>query len=249
MASFPDHFSAGADRYAEYRPTYPSALYEWLAKQVPAGARAWDCGAGNGQAAIALRAHVREVIATDASEAQLRQAPRVPGVHYAVAAAEASGLADASVGLVTVAQAAHWFDLPRFYQEVRRVSVPGGLLAMWSYGSFSIDPEIDAIVGRFKAEVSPYWPPERALVDAGYANLDFPFEEIVAPPFAMEAEWTLAQLQGYLETWSAVSRYYTERRINPTTALIEALRPNFGDHDARAVIRWPLAFKIGTVSK
>ncbi len=248
MASFPDHFSAASDRYAACRPTYPDLLYEWLGQHAPASARAWDCGTGNGQAAVALRAHFREVIATDPSESQIRHAPPVPAVLYVVATAEASGLAAGSIGLVTVAQALHWFDLPRFYEEVRRVVVPGGVVAAWSYGLLTIDPEIDAIIGRFnKDQVGQYWPPERALVDAGYSGIEFPFTEVCAPLIAMSARWTLSQLGGYLETWSAVTRYRTAVGRNPVPALMRSLRPAWGDPHASRALRWPLAFRVGVV--
>ncbi len=126
MSSFPDHFSALAREYATFRPAYPAALPEWLASRVP-GARdavVWDCGTGNGQAALALAPYFGAVIATDASPAQLFQAPRAPGVHYAAMAAERAALPDESVGLVTVAQALHWFDLERGGQRMRRATPP-----------------------------------------------------------------------------------------------------------------------------
>jgi ubiquinone/menaquinone biosynthesis C-methylase UbiE len=45
-----------------------------------------------------------------------------------VALAEASGLADRSVDLVSVAQALHWFDLGRFFAEVQRVARPNAVI-------------------------------------------------------------------------------------------------------------------------
>ncbi|MBS1246447.1 MAG: methylase involved in ubiquinone/menaquinone biosynthesis, partial [Proteobacteria bacterium] len=69
--AFQDHFSTQADAYARYRPTYPDALYAWLASRVPARALAWDCGTGSGQAAVALAAHFTQVIASDPSREQI----------------------------------------------------------------------------------------------------------------------------------------------------------------------------------
>src|SRR5512144_1205793 len=120
MNGFSDHFSKTAAAYASFRPDYPPALVAWVASVAPARERAWDCATGNGQAARLLAAHFREVVATDASEAQLREATPHPNVTYAVARAEQSGLPDASCDLVTVAQALHWFELPRFYAEAKR---------------------------------------------------------------------------------------------------------------------------------
>src|SRR5205823_14795537 len=121
--------AAHAGEYRRFRPTYPPRLFEVLADWSPALRLAWDCGTGNGQAALALAEWFERVIATDRSPEQIAQATPHPGIDYRVAPAEDSGLADSSVDLVTVAQAVHWFDLHRFYAEVRRVARPRALIA------------------------------------------------------------------------------------------------------------------------
>ncbi|MCP4377042.1 MAG: class I SAM-dependent methyltransferase, partial [bacterium] len=210
---FKDHFSDQSGDYLRYRPSYPGALFAFLAEIPPMQHRAWDCATGSGQAAHGLSTHFERVIATDASAAQIDSAVPAANVHYRVAPAEASGLPDRSVDLVTVAQALHWLDLERFYGEVRRVLKPGGLLAVWSYNLLRTDPAIDAEVDAFYSHtVGPYWPPERRLVESGYRDLPFPFPELDTPPFAMTARWRLEQLLGYLGTWSATKRYRGERR-------------------------------------
>jgi hypothetical protein len=108
-ALFRDHFSGHAAEYSRFRPTYPEALFSWLASVAPADAPVWDCATGNGQAAVALAAHYPQVWATDASAPQIASAQPHPRVTYRVADASASGLEEHSVGLVTVAQALHWF--------------------------------------------------------------------------------------------------------------------------------------------
>jgi SAM-dependent methyltransferase len=246
MNSFADHFSGAASDYASYRPRYPGPLFQWLAQQVPDRQRVWDCGTGSGQAAVALAPYFHEVVASDPSVAQLAHASRGDNVRYVAMTAERAALADDTVSLVTVAQALHWFDRPAFFAETRRVLVPGGLLAVWRYGLASIDPRVDAIVGRFYREtVGPYWPPERQLVEEGYARLDFPFEELASPPFAMEAEWTLPQLAGYLSTWSAVSRYRAALKQDPVPTLVRALEVVWPHTDEPRVVHWPLEVRLG----
>src|SRR5215471_3088586 len=120
-ATFQDHFSSVASRYADFRPHYPPALFDYLAKLARRDALVWDCAAGSGQATIDLAARFDKVIATDGSAEQLASAPRRDNVEYRVALAEENGLADGSVGLITIAQALHWFNLERFFAEVNRV--------------------------------------------------------------------------------------------------------------------------------
>src|SRR5918993_3891911 len=131
MTSFPDHFSTTAASYADYRPSYPRELFEWLGSVAPDRRIAWDCGTGSGQAALGLGEHFAQVVATDPSVAQLAHAVRHPTVSYAAMSAERSALANGSVSVVTVAQALHWFDQPVFYAEARRVLVAGGGRAAW----------------------------------------------------------------------------------------------------------------------
>src|SRR5688572_24279689 len=201
--SFPDHFSSVAARYADFRPRYPAELFDYLATLVPCDAPVWDCAAGNGQATIGLAQRFARVVATDASPEQIAASSALPNVEFRVALAEASGLPDGAVGLVTVAQSLHWFDLPRFYAELKRVLRPGGLLAVWAYGINRVEGEaVDVIVQDFYGKtLGPYWPPSRQLVESGYRTLPFPFEEISPPSFSMETSWTLDRLIGYFSTW------------------------------------------------
>ena len=179
MAETSNPFGAVAAHYAAFRPTYPAALFAWLAAESPGRTLAWDCATGSGQAALALAEHFEQVVATDVSAEQLAHAGRHPRVRYARAPAEASPLDDASADLVTVAQALQWFDLDAFFAEVDRVLRPGGLLAAWTYLLFETSPEVDAIILRYYREtLGPYWAWERRLVEEGYASVAFPFEAV-----------------------------------------------------------------------
>ena len=245
--SFADHFSPVASTYALFRPTYPPDLFRWIATTAPARHVAWDCAAGSGQATLALAEWFDQVVATDASAALLAEAAPHPRVTWREATAEASGLDAASVDALTIAQGLHWFDLERFWPEVRRVVRPGGLVAAWTYGTHEVgDAAVDAAVERFSEQVvGAFWPSERRHVDARYATLSFPFERVVAPSFTMRATWTLGQMVGYMRSWSATRRFVEVREHDPVIALEVELADVWGD-GAREV-RWPLTVLAGIV--
>lgn len=247
---FKDYFSAGSGDYATFRPTYPAALFEYVASLSLRRGTAWDCATGNGQAAVPLAEYYERVIATDASAEQLSHATPHPRVTYRVALADASGLDDASVDLVTVAQALHWLPLDRFFAEVRRVVVPGGVLAVWCYTKPRIASDIDDVVNEYYSQTcAAYWSPERALVDAGYATVDLPIDEVPPPSLAIEAPLTLEAFAGYLRTWSATRKLAAASGRDPVTPVEDALRPLWGVVGERRLVRWPIRVRAGRVRR
>ena len=246
MAGFKDHFSTLAQDYARFRPRYPDTLFADLAAVAPGHERAWDCATGNGQAAEGLSRWFREVVATDASGAQIAAAAGPANVRFAVAPAEASGLPAASIDLLLVAQAAHWFDLPAFYAEAERVLRPGGVLALLTYSGVRIDPVLDPVLREFhQVIVGPYWPPERAHVERDYRDLPFPWPEMAFPPQEMTADWSLDELIGYLGTWSATRACREQTGQDPLPALRMRLEAGWGEPARRRIVRWPLPIRIG----
>lgn len=244
---FCDHFSPVSHDYAAFRPAYPDMLFAWLASIAPARLLAWDCATGSGQAACGLAEHFDRVVATDASDAQILAAKKHPRIEYRVAQAESFGSDDHSIDLVTVAQALHWFDMERFFEESRRVLAVNGVLAVWSYGPLIIEGSMaDRIVRKFYHDVAgPYWPPQRALVDSGYRDIVLPFRAIDAPVFEMTVSWTLYELLGYIRTWSATARYVAANGTDPVLQLGEQLRTCWGREERRRCVSWPLVVLAG----
>jgi SAM-dependent methyltransferase len=239
-------FSTVAREYANFRPGYPPELFTWLAQAVTARHAVWDCGCGSGQASTALAGSFDEVFATDVAAEQIAAAKSHPRVKYSVAPAERSGLPDASVDLVTVAQALHWFDTTAFYEEARRVARPGALLAVWTYPRPEfVEPETDRVFLDFYSNVvGPYWPPERRHVEAQYQSLPFPSGEIEHPPFALELTWNIEQVIGYASSWSATARYRKERGEDPMPRLREALRAVWPESIAIKSLSMPLVMRV-----
>ena len=246
--TFADHFSGVSAAYAAFRPRYPDALFDFLGDVAPARDAVWDAGTGSGQAAIGLARDFSRVIATDPSASQIEHAIPHDRIAYRVAPAEASGLDERSVDLVTAAQALHWFDRPRFWAEARRVLRPGGVLAVWTYGLFEIAPPIDAIVRRFyNGTVGPFWPPERRITEERYQTIEFPFAEFAAPNFVIEQALTLDDVAGYIRTWSATRAFMKRHQIDPVDALIVQLGIVWGPPGQTRLARWPIAMRVGRV--
>lgn len=244
-SEFKDYFSEGSDAYRNFRPDYPAALFRYLSFLCQSHDRAWDCATGNGQTAMALSHYYSEVIGTDASQNQISHAPQKAGVIYRVEKAEQSSLEDNSIDLVTVAQALHWFDINAFLSEINRVLKSKGVLAVWTYGLLDINQELnDEINTLYGPVLDACWPPERRLVEEGYRNIDFPFKEIQVPNFRMETEWNLAQLVGYLGTWSAVKKYEAAKGVNPVEQRYEKLASLWGDPDNPLPMQWPLTTRV-----
>ncbi len=249
--SFQDHFSSVSEGYQQYRPDYPDELFYHLAHVCHEHECAWDCATGTGQSARALAPYFDRVIATDGSEAQVLMAAAnekkgsESKLIFKTATAERSGLADHSVDLITVSQAAHWFDLETFANEVDRVLKPGGILAIWCYSLLNIEDDINALVNHFYYDVvGPYWPFERKLVENGYRDIQLPFTELAVPNYQMQASWNLSQLVGYFSTWSALRLYIEAQGTNPLDELATKLATVWGDPEQIRAIHWPLSLRI-----
>jgi len=243
VTNFKDHFSGHAADYARARPTYPAALFSYLAELAPTRGLTWDCGTGNGQAARGLAEHFARVVATDASADQIANAAPHPRISYRVAPAEDSGLETASIDLVTAAQALHWFDIDRFFAECNRVLLPGGILATITYRLTEVNPEIDPIVEHLADEVvGPYWPPEAALVEEEYRSIVLPFPELTPPTLEMAVDWDLTAFVSYLGTWSAVHRYRAATGTDPLAMVWPQLSAAWRQGSRR--VHWPLSVRV-----
>jgi SAM-dependent methyltransferase len=228
--SFQDYFSEHSRLYAAARPTYPEELFGFVASIAPACDRAWDCATGNGQAAIGLAHYFAEVEATDASEDQIANAVPCAGVHYSVRPAEESGFAHASFDAVCVASAIHWFDYARFYEEVKRVLKPGGVIVAWGYDHLGVWPAFhEEFERRIERVVAPYWPSRKQLLRDGYRDVPFPFERIDPPPIEMRMDWSFDQLIAFVRSWSGVQRCIAARGEGFFVCAVGALSKLWGD--------------------
>lgn len=242
-----DNFSHRSEHYAKFRPHYPEKMFDFILQHVPCHKRAWDVGTGNGQVAGKLAQHFEQVMATDISENQLRHAVQRSNIFYKSESAEHSSFADANFDLITVGQAIHWFNFDAFYQEVRRTSKQGGIIAVIGYPLFHVSKSVDALIWKLYSEtLQDYWDPERRYLDEQYATLPFPFTEIESPAFEMQYDWTLDQLVGFLNTWSAVRHYIAKHGVNPVDSLDKELQQIWTE-DEKKKIYFPVLLKLGRI--
>lgn len=241
-------FDRGGRAYARFRPEYPAPLARFLAEAAPSRELAIDVGCGNGQFTSRLAEDFDEVIGCDPSAEQIANARSRDGVRYLQAAAERIPLADHCASLVTAAQAAHWFDLPAFYVEARRVARHDALIAVVSYGVPRLEGELQARFDRFyHDEIAPWWPPERKLVDNGYRDMSFPFTERDAPAFEIHMSWHLDEFLGYVSTWSAAKRLREAKRDALLASFAEDISALWGEPPAARTITWPINMRLGAI--
>ncbi len=243
-----DNFSQQASLYAKYRPAYPPELFDFILQHPEAKKCAWDCATGNGQTAKELAKHFDAVYATDISQKQLDHAERADNIFYSLQPAEETNFKENQFDLVTVSQALHWFDFDKFYAEVKRVTKPGGWIAVWMYGGLTISPEIDQLKqDHYSNTLGPYWDKERKHVDDNYAGILFPFEEIGCPVFSIRYEWTPEDLEGYLNTWSALQKFIAAKGFNPVDNLMKTINQHW--REGKREISFPLHLRMGRIDK
>ena len=136
-------FSGLAQRYQRYRPDYPNEILAAAVAFLREGGvdvrnlLALDVGAGTGISTRAWQRVLGEaccIVGAEPGAEMCAMAARSTatgcGIAYVRAKAEALPIAAGAAALVAAAQAAHWFDRPRFYAEAERVLGPGGVLAI-----------------------------------------------------------------------------------------------------------------------
>ena len=230
---FKDYFSKQSDIYKKARPGYPDELFKYLSSLCKEHDLAWDCATGNGQAAVSLANWFKQVIATDGSEQQLKNATHNKGVTYKQALAEDSGIVSESVDLITVANAIHWFNLPEFYKEADRVLKHGGVLAVWTYAHSYIEgsnqKEIAALMEHLSGGIlGKYWPVGREIVMSGYKTINLPFETIDAPLFKYHTRVDMEKLLGFVYSWSSTQRYISQTGNDPVLTIRDELLQLWG---------------------
>jgi ubiquinone/menaquinone biosynthesis C-methylase UbiE len=249
MSTPKDNFSHKSNLYARYRPGYPVELYSFLNSLLVTKQNAWDCATGNGQVAKELSDFFENVFATDISQQQIDNAIQKDNIFYSIQSAEQTSFPDNYFDLITVAQAIHWFDFDLFYKEVIRTIKPNGIFAVIGYGLLKVTPDIDAVIEHFyRNTIGAFWDKERKYIDEHYQTIPFPFNEIKAPVLSNQFEWTLEELLGYFETWSAVQHFIKANGNNPVELVRAELQKIWATGSTKK-IQFPMLLRVAQISK
>jgi len=244
-----DVFSKQAYNYATYRPVYPDALYKFIFKHLYDKKSAWDCGTGTGQVAGYLADHFETVYASDISPGQLKHAVKKENIKYANMPAEKTDYSSGSFDLITVAQAIHWFDFGRFYEEVNRVAKNGALIAVIGYGKIVTGEDINGVIENLYEETfGRYFKNCRRYVNEGYKTIPFPFDEILSPRFAINDRWTSKKLEGFFNSWSSVQQFKEKEGYNPVDHTMELIREKRPEKEPVSV-SFPVFLRLGRIHK
>jgi len=210
--------------YARYRPNMPAELADRICDYVRECVdsidlcQAVDVGCGQGQGARLLAPHFRHVLATDISAAQISQAEGAicpDNITFSVAAAEKTPLPASSCQLILAASAAHWFDMPAFFAETRRLLSPGGVLAL-----VAPRPYVPVYEGCERYDVRDYlvaqfcslgeWTRPESVYDYqhGYTSERYrsPFCDHQIAEATSEVTGTVADMIGFCSTWTGFQR-------------------------------------------
>lgn len=241
-------FEDKSDLYAASRPLYPEALFQFIASLATNRNEAWDCATGNGQAAVGLANHFNHVEATDISIGQISNAFANEKINYSVQPAEQTTFEKGHFDLINVAEALHWFDLDRFWDEVKRVLKPDGAFVTYFYTWSNVNEEIDETVERYIGKViEPYWAPNIKLCWDEYKTIKFPFDAIETPKFELINDWDFRQYFNYLHTLSATRRCMDARGQQFFEEAKKQVSQIWGSANKKKRIKTPLTVVAGYV--
>jgi trans-aconitate 3-methyltransferase len=188
-------------KYSAIRRDYHSDVYKFvLDHHVATGGQLgtiMDVGCGPGNATRSFAPHFEHAIGLDPSEGMLATAkaenPHITtksgaSIRFEQSIAEQLGLnlsppiADESIDLITIANAAHWFDMNGFYPAAARVLRPGGTLALWTSGHITPHPDlpnsvaIGMVLDKYRQkELEEYITPGNRLARDSYKDILLPW--------------------------------------------------------------------------
>ncbi|KAM9969545.1 hypothetical protein ACTFIR_001381 [Dictyostelium discoideum] len=208
---FQDKFGTVGKSYKTFRPTYTEELYSIIDSYCDSKRDlAIDCGCGSGQATVKLAKYFKKVIGFEPSQGQIENAVKTENVDFRLSPAEKIELPSGSVDLITVATAVHWFDLPVFYQEAKRLLRDNGSLILFTTGFIQIlnNDEAQKINDNFRSgTLGDYWAPIVKYVIDGYVDIKPPFENVERKTISLPKLMSVNDVIGIYSSWSGYASF------------------------------------------
>jgi len=254
-----DLFANQAKEYAIYRPQYTSSFLgnivlkanpeltslEQISSTKKLEKRAVDVATGTGFVASFLADFYSSVTGIDQSKNQLTNAIKKDNIEYKTGSAYDLGIEKESVDLITIAQAIHWLDTNKFYDECARVLKKNGALAIIGYATpILLDSSLNELFQTYYKFTGPFWECSRALLDTRYADLNLPpFNDIQKIEEPLNKTLPAASFVNYMKTWSAY-QVYLEKKDPKSENELELFTKRFyemvGGEQKLIEVTWPM---------
>jgi len=239
-----------AERYFKGRPFYPEMVFQPLKKLKTPPNVFLDLGCGSGQSLTSFLSFASEHyettpqgIAVDPDPKMLALVERTPSLRFEVGSAEKIPLDDASVDLILVGSAYHWFSRELAVPEITRVLRPGGALFIFEYQFPKCldDPSLhEAIKRRFNQEwKAPLQTPRGTLRELTQDLRDSPYWKFHSEDLP---EWKeVLSLDSFLGHLFTQSRYHhAEALVADPILYREEIRTSLKPYFEKAELRFDL---------
>ncbi|OBS27899.1 hypothetical protein FPOA_01841 [Fusarium poae] len=255
---FRNYSSQQASNYAEGRLGYSEDLIKFILKQHNStGGRngvVLDVGCGPGLATRMLAPHFDVAYGADPGKSMIEKAQQIGGtsrtgahIMYKLSGAEEvdkiDGLDHSSVDLITAATAAHWFEMPKFWEAAAKLLKPGGTVVIWTVFRQSDtfgDNTVQALIEDFRENVlGPYNSEGSQLTHDGYINLVMPWDDPATASLydrQSSSRHELSAKDGYLPKTYMLDNKSSDVSLDEKLQRFEKLVNSFG-----AVNRWQQA--------
>ncbi|ORZ24766.1 S-adenosyl-L-methionine-dependent methyltransferase [Lobosporangium transversale] len=247
--------------YQSFRPGYNAnffkMVYDYHSRNHGQFDVAVDVGTGTGQVASVLAEKFKQAYGVDASETMLASAVQKPNLtYYANKGEDLKDISSGSVDVLTIAEAIHWLDRPKFFSEVKRVLKPHGTFVALGYGFpvFEKYPRASQLIfelGNEPDKLGPIWELGRLIADNLYKCIEVPLDDVERHyfpnnkdgyPLLMSEQVSMEHFRNYLKTWSGYKTFSERHPERPDIVdeTIEAILKEEGLKNEDVVdVTWP----------